>query len=206
MLRPACAGPPASGPALFVFSPSFFVSNKSPAVAQGRAPRTALIVAAPPGHCNHACPKREGVGSRFRRSRLPCGCSSPENDSRPRCAGVHDLSCCARAPLPRSVNTMKRELQRKRLPVWLRPVSRLQRLVAVIRTLCWYRLGIPPPGELRVSKPYDATIKDLAAVGPADFVAWFDGPTTQTVTLLNVDSVDGHDGCGCGVRDRRSAD
>ena len=40
---------------------------------------------------------------------------------------------------------------------------------------------------MRVSKPYDATIKDLAAVGPADFVSWFDGPTTQTVTLLNVD-------------------
>lgn len=44
-----------------------------------------------------------------------------------------------------------------------------------------------PPGGLRVSKPYDATIKDLAAVGPADFVSWFDGPTTQAVTLLNVD-------------------
>ena len=40
---------------------------------------------------------------------------------------------------------------------------------------------------MRVSKPYDATIKDLAAVGPADFVSWFDGPTTQAVTLLNVD-------------------
>ena len=38
-----------------------------------------------------------------------------------------------------------------------------------------------------MSKPYDATIKDLAAVGPADFVSWFDGPTTQVVTLLNVD-------------------
>jgi predicted transposase YdaD len=38
-----------------------------------------------------------------------------------------------------------------------------------------------------VSKPYDATIKDLAAVGPADFVSWFDGPTTKAVTLLNVD-------------------
>jgi hypothetical protein len=38
-----------------------------------------------------------------------------------------------------------------------------------------------------MSKPYDATIKDLAAVGPADFVSWFDGPTTQAVTLLNVD-------------------
>jgi hypothetical protein len=38
-----------------------------------------------------------------------------------------------------------------------------------------------------VSKPYDATIKDLAAVGPADFVSWFDGPTMQAVTLLNVD-------------------
>jgi hypothetical protein len=24
-------------------------------------------------------------------------------------------------------------------------------------------------------------------VGPADFVSWFDGPTTQAVTLLNVD-------------------
>jgi hypothetical protein len=40
---------------------------------------------------------------------------------------------------------------------------------------------------MRVSKPYDATIKDLVAVGPADFVSWFDGPTTQAVTLLNVD-------------------
>jgi hypothetical protein len=38
-----------------------------------------------------------------------------------------------------------------------------------------------------MSKPYDATIKDLAAVGPADFVSWFDGPTNQTVTVLNVD-------------------
>ena len=38
-----------------------------------------------------------------------------------------------------------------------------------------------------MSKPYDATIKDLAAVGPADFVSWFDGPTTEAVTLLNVD-------------------
>jgi hypothetical protein len=38
-----------------------------------------------------------------------------------------------------------------------------------------------------VSKPYDATIKDLAAQGPADFVSWFDGPTTRSVTLLNVD-------------------
>ena len=38
-----------------------------------------------------------------------------------------------------------------------------------------------------MSKPYDATIKDLAAVGPADFVSWFDGPTTQPVTVLNVD-------------------
>jgi predicted transposase YdaD len=38
-----------------------------------------------------------------------------------------------------------------------------------------------------VSKPYDATIKDLAAQGPADFVSWFDGPTTRPVTLLNVD-------------------
>jgi hypothetical protein len=40
---------------------------------------------------------------------------------------------------------------------------------------------------MRVSKPYDATIKDLAAVGPADFVSWFDGPTTRAVTVLNVD-------------------
>ena len=38
-----------------------------------------------------------------------------------------------------------------------------------------------------MSKPYDATIKDLAAVGPADFVSWFDKPTAQAVTLLNVD-------------------
>ena len=38
-----------------------------------------------------------------------------------------------------------------------------------------------------MSKPYDATLKDLAAQGPADFVAWFDGPTTQAVTLMNVD-------------------
>ncbi len=42
-------------------------------------------------------------------------------------------------------------------------------------------------GEMLVSKPYDATIKDLAAVGPADFVSWFDGPTTRAVTVLNVD-------------------
>jgi hypothetical protein len=42
-------------------------------------------------------------------------------------------------------------------------------------------------GEPRVSKPYDATIKDLAAQGPADFVACFDGPTSRSVTLLNVD-------------------
>jgi predicted transposase YdaD len=38
-----------------------------------------------------------------------------------------------------------------------------------------------------MSKPYDATIKDLAVQGPADFVSYFDGPTTQPVTLLNVD-------------------
>ncbi len=38
-----------------------------------------------------------------------------------------------------------------------------------------------------MSKPYDATIKDLAAQGPADFVACFDGPTSRSVTLLNVD-------------------
>ncbi len=38
-----------------------------------------------------------------------------------------------------------------------------------------------------MSKPYDASIKDLAAQGPTDFVACFDGPTRQSVTLLNVD-------------------
>jgi predicted transposase YdaD len=38
-----------------------------------------------------------------------------------------------------------------------------------------------------LSKPYDATIKDLAAQGPADFVSWFDGPTTRSVKVLNVD-------------------
>jgi predicted transposase YdaD len=36
-------------------------------------------------------------------------------------------------------------------------------------------------------KPFDATIKDLAAQGPADFVRCFDGPTMQPVQLLNVD-------------------
>jgi hypothetical protein len=38
-----------------------------------------------------------------------------------------------------------------------------------------------------VSKPYDATVKDLAAQEPAGFVACFDGPTDRSVTLLNVD-------------------
>lgn len=38
-----------------------------------------------------------------------------------------------------------------------------------------------------MSKPFDATIKDLAAQGPADFVTCFDGPTTRPVKLLNVD-------------------
>jgi len=42
-------------------------------------------------------------------------------------------------------------------------------------------------GDLRVSKPFDATIKDLAAQGPADFVTCFDAPTTLPVKLLNVD-------------------
>lgn len=41
--------------------------------------------------------------------------------------------------------------------------------------------------EPRASKPFDATIKDLAAQGPADFVTCFDGPTTRPVRLLNVD-------------------
>ncbi|MFO7906237.1 MAG: hypothetical protein R6U98_26505 [Pirellulaceae bacterium] len=36
-------------------------------------------------------------------------------------------------------------------------------------------------------KPFDATIKDLAALGPADFVSRFAGPTTLPVQLLNVD-------------------
>ena len=36
-------------------------------------------------------------------------------------------------------------------------------------------------------KPFDATIKDLAALGPADFVTRFGGPTTLPVQLLNVD-------------------
>jgi hypothetical protein len=42
-------------------------------------------------------------------------------------------------------------------------------------------------GEPRVPKPYDATVKDLAAQEPAGFVACFDGPTDRCVTLLNVD-------------------
>ncbi len=53
-----------------------------------------------------------------------------------------------------------------------------------------------------MSKPYDATIKDLAAVGPADFVSWFDGPTTQAVTLLNVDLSTVTTAARCSVWDR----
>jgi hypothetical protein len=36
-------------------------------------------------------------------------------------------------------------------------------------------------------RPYDATVKDLAAQEPAEFVACFDTPTDRSVTLLNVD-------------------
>jgi hypothetical protein len=42
-------------------------------------------------------------------------------------------------------------------------------------------------GEPRVSKPYDATVKDLAAQEPAGFVACFGCPTNRSVTPLNVD-------------------
>ncbi|NUQ62675.1 MAG: hypothetical protein HUU20_09310 [Pirellulales bacterium] len=37
------------------------------------------------------------------------------------------------------------------------------------------------------AKPFDATINDLAALGPADFVTRFGGLTTLPVQLLNVD-------------------
>lgn len=36
-------------------------------------------------------------------------------------------------------------------------------------------------------KPFDATVKDLAQQGPADFVAFFDRPTSRPVQMLNVD-------------------
>jgi hypothetical protein len=36
-------------------------------------------------------------------------------------------------------------------------------------------------------KPFDATLKDLAAINPADFVAAFDVPRIEPVRLLNVD-------------------
>jgi hypothetical protein len=38
-----------------------------------------------------------------------------------------------------------------------------------------------------VSKPYDATLKDLAALGPAEFLAEVDAPPALPVRLLNVD-------------------
>lgn len=38
--------------------------------------------------------------------------------------------------------------------------------------------------SIYMPKPFDATIKDLAAQGPANFVRRFDGPTTQPVELL----------------------
>lgn len=38
-----------------------------------------------------------------------------------------------------------------------------------------------------MSKPFDATLKDMARQGPADFVALLDQPTSRPVQLLNVD-------------------
>jgi hypothetical protein len=38
-----------------------------------------------------------------------------------------------------------------------------------------------------MSKPFDATLKDLGREHPRDFLATFDQPSTQPVTLLNVD-------------------
>ena len=61
-------------------------------------------------------------------------------------------------------------------------------------------------GEACVSKPYDATIKDLAAQGPADFVTCFDGPTNAVRETAQRGPIHGHDGCGRGFRDRRSPD
>jgi hypothetical protein len=38
-----------------------------------------------------------------------------------------------------------------------------------------------------MSKPYDATMKDLGAESPADFLATFDRPTTEPIRPINVD-------------------
>jgi predicted transposase YdaD len=60
---------------------------------------------------------------------------------------------------------------------------------SVYNVLATFRSWASPEftGDRRMSKPFDATIKDLAAQGPVDFVTCFDGPTTHPVTLLNVD-------------------
>jgi hypothetical protein len=42
-------------------------------------------------------------------------------------------------------------------------------------------------GAILMPKPFDATIKDLAAQSPVDFVTWFDAPTSRPVQVLNVD-------------------
>jgi hypothetical protein len=41
--------------------------------------------------------------------------------------------------------------------------------------------------NLVMSKPFDATLKDLAAINPAQFLADIDGPVALPVRLLNVD-------------------
>jgi len=38
-----------------------------------------------------------------------------------------------------------------------------------------------------VPKPFDATVKDLAAQAPQDFITVFDQPPVQPVRVLNVD-------------------
>src|SRR4051812_8380317 len=50
----------------------------------------------------------------------------------------------------------------------------------------------PEPGRQgqatrTMSKPYDATVKDLAGLDPARFLAGIDAPTPLPVRLLNVD-------------------
>jgi hypothetical protein len=84
----------------------------------------------------------EGV-SRFRASRFPYGSSLPENDSRPRCAGVHDDRVAPeRSSL--AARTMNRELQRKRLPTPLRTVQSNPTLL-VMPVLAAH---LPIPGNL----------------------------------------------------------
>src|ERR1700722_13191607 len=47
--------------------------------------------------------------------------------------------------------------------------------------------GNPARGGERMSKPYDATMKDLGADYPADFLATFDRAPTEPTRPINVD-------------------